>query len=323
MTFLERQFTHAMYVRKEAEGRHRKRKLEQAAQEKRDLDQGAHDFKGFKMMMKRKYGNLFRAWKVAIDSTQTGRVSQNELFDCARSHGFTGKLIDLWREAVSKDEKTGREDNFIRLKDIWPEAAEMVDEFERIMLKEYGNWLKCWVCALDVDKTGRVDKQQFAWTCKQMDYIYDPMALFDIFDFDLSGSITLEEIDQKAFEAFQRGDVRFERMHGSKRLTSSPKDFQAFFARQQNELQTRRSTINKEALEKAKEARKQSMAADVAMNDLAGLRKQMKLKYGSMMRAWSLLFNKDNTGTVTLQNFAEEEYTLVEGLKAAMIAKSG
>merc|ERR1719305_932905 len=166
----------------------------------------------------------------------------------------------------------------------------------------------------------------------------------------------LEEIDQKAFEALQRGDVRFERMEGAKRLTSSPKDFQAFFARQQNELQTRRSTINKEALEKAREARKQSLAADVAMNDLAGLRKQMKLKYGSMMRAWTLLFDKENTGklpqsrcfqvlreigfkgpmekcwkemdkegkgTITLEQFAEEEYVLVQGLKDAMIAKSG
>merc|ERR1719181_681806 len=107
---------------------------------------------------------------------------------------------------------------------------------------------------------------------KQMNYIYDPIQLFNIFDFDLSGSITLEEIDQKAFEAFQRGDVRFERMHGSRRLTSSPKDFQAFLERSQNELQQRRSTINKEALEKAKEARRKSEAADVAMNDLAGLR---------------------------------------------------
>merc|ERR1719252_207848 len=224
------------------------------------------------------------------------------------------------------------------------------------MLKEYGNWLRAWVCAMDVDKAGRVDKQQFAWMCEQMEYKFDAKKLFDIFDFDLSGSITLEEIDQKAFEALQRGDVRFERMHGSRRLTSSPKDFQAFFARQQNELQTRRSTINKEVLEKAREARRQSAAADVAMNALAGLRKQMKLKYGSMMRAWTLLFDKENTGKlpqsrcyqvlrdigfkgpmekcwkeldkenagiITLKNFAEEEYALVEGLKQAMIAKSG
>ena len=39
--------------------------------------------------LRRKYGNLFRAWKVAIDFTQTNRVSQRELFDCARSHGYT------------------------------------------------------------------------------------------------------------------------------------------------------------------------------------------------------------------------------------------
>merc|ERR1719379_480284 len=116
MTFLERQFTHAMYVRKEAEGRHRKRSLEEAAKEKAERDQGARDFKGFKMMMKRKYGNLYRAWKVAIDTTQTGRVSQNELFDCARSHGYTGVLKDLWKEAVGKDAK-GKEDSFVRLKE--------------------------------------------------------------------------------------------------------------------------------------------------------------------------------------------------------------
>ena len=48
MTFLERQFSHALYIRKEAEGRHRKRKLEEAAQAKKDADQGAHDFAGFK-----------------------------------------------------------------------------------------------------------------------------------------------------------------------------------------------------------------------------------------------------------------------------------
>ena len=35
-----------------------------------------------------------------------------------------------------------------------------------------------------------------------------------------SGSITLEEIDQKAFEGLQRGDERFEKTEGARRLSS-------------------------------------------------------------------------------------------------------
>ena len=43
---------------------------------------------------------------------------------------------------------------------------------------------------------------------------------------------------------------------------------------------------------------------------------------GAMEKCWKDL-DKESVGMVTLKNFAEEEYTLVEGLKAAMIAKSG
>merc|ERR1719440_1646165 len=41
-----------------------------------------------------------------------------------------------------------------------------------------------------------------------------------------------------------------------------------------------------------------------------------------MEKCWKEL-DKDNAGVINLKHFAEEEYALVEGLKAAMIAKSG
>ena len=67
MSFYERQSNHPIYVRKAASGKHRKAALEEADRARKKALMGAQNLDGFKAALVRKYGNLFRAWKLGLD----------------------------------------------------------------------------------------------------------------------------------------------------------------------------------------------------------------------------------------------------------------
>merc|ERR1719424_1619415 len=115
--------SHTNYIRRAAEGNYKKRQLAQEYEQKVQKIKGAWCYKGFRKMLKKTYGNLYRAWKLALDTSGDGKISRNEFFASARNHGYCGNLTDLWNEAVSADGA------FIRFSDFHPAAHKLMSAF--------------------------------------------------------------------------------------------------------------------------------------------------------------------------------------------------
>merc|ERR1719460_998667 len=170
MSFYERQSNHHLYVRKAAAGKHRKNSLEEADKARKRKLMAAQDLDGFKAMLVRRYGNLFRAWKLGLDKDGNGRLSMFEFCDAARAHGYQGALKELWLSTVATDAR-GEKASFVRLEDIFLPAALHMSAFTDLMVREYdGSWLRMWICALDVDKTGKVEKGEFVNALVQLGF---------------------------------------------------------------------------------------------------------------------------------------------------------
>lgn len=70
--------------------------------------------------------------------------------------------------------------------------------------KHEGSLVKAWKESLDVDKSGKVTKEEFLACMEKLSFAGDANRVYKLLDFDLSGHITLEEIDPKAADEMAR-----------------------------------------------------------------------------------------------------------------------
>merc|ERR1719326_968200 len=199
MTFAERNA--ATQRRNEAEGLAKKQAVEAAAKEKAKHDVGAHDGAGFEAALTRKYGNLLRAWTLALDIDGSGSIGFTEFCTAVRAQGFAGSLKDLWKEY----DKDG--EGFISMDEFCPEIAALMSSFKSFLKEKHeGSLVKAWKKSLDLDKSGSIKKDELVEAMKKLGWDGDAARVYSLLDFDHGGSVTLEEIDPKAAQAMARGD---------------------------------------------------------------------------------------------------------------------
>eukprot|EP00928_Gymnodinium_smaydae_P011293 TRINITY_DN14186_c0_g1_i2.p1 TRINITY_DN14186_c0_g1~~TRINITY_DN14186_c0_g1_i2.p1 ORF type:complete len:838 (-),score=171.73 TRINITY_DN14186_c0_g1_i2:191-2704(-) len=75
-----------------------------------------------------------------------------------------------------------------------PNRAAM-EEFKRLLLKTYKNYLRAWRRVLDVDNTNRCNWDEFQNACKRVGFAGDIAGAWRALDEDLYGEITLATID--------------------------------------------------------------------------------------------------------------------------------
>ena len=85
-------FQNTAIIGNEAIGKQQRAKIEEEAAAKAAADVGAFSLDEFKGALRRKYGNLLRAWKLGLDSDGSGKLSFVEFCQSARSEGFAGNL---------------------------------------------------------------------------------------------------------------------------------------------------------------------------------------------------------------------------------------
>merc|ERR1719191_2661600 len=123
MTFWERSTTECSR-RYAASGKAAKEAIEAAAAAAAGSDIGASSLAGFKGMLMRRYGNVFRAWKDVLDTDKSGKLSFYEFCVSVRNLGYSGNMKALWH-ALDKDQ-----DGFIQLEDISPEEGALMKDFK-------------------------------------------------------------------------------------------------------------------------------------------------------------------------------------------------
>jgi hypothetical protein len=134
-------------------------------------------------------------------------MKKEDFVEGCKHFGFRGKCktIFVWLDWEDKKYIT---ENDVVFMDDWkppdwlmsmpnPDAA---SEMKNLLLRRYKHHLKAWRIALDRDNSNRCSWHEFQEGCKRVNFLGDVAGAWLYFDEDLSGYITLAELDEEACE---------------------------------------------------------------------------------------------------------------------------
>jgi len=138
----------------------------------------------------------------AFDRSNTKKLRQGEFLSALKSYGFTEPTKSLFQALDFEGNGYIVEEDLFFL-DRWrppaflvaapnPQAAE---EVKALLLANFRSYLRAWRQCLDVDSSNRVYWNEFEAACRKLKYTGDVAGAWRALDEDLSGFITLHEID--------------------------------------------------------------------------------------------------------------------------------
>jgi hypothetical protein len=186
-------------------GSYARRMVAEADAKAKERDLKASDLAGFKKQLKRKYGNLFRAWKQGLDLSGDNQLSKGEFMKAIVNEGYLGNPEALWGELHTSG------DGFIQLKHFEPLVGNPYEEFQQLLRVESdenpeGSLITMWIKHFDPKNTLRCTFEQWEIGCKAIGFTGPYKKLFTWLDLNDSGDVTLDEIDHEAAASFHRGD---------------------------------------------------------------------------------------------------------------------
>jgi len=141
----------------------------------------------------------------ALDKHNARKLRPGDFADGLKRHGFQHSPKLLFKSLDVNGSRTLVEKDFLFLdawnppKFLWtranPRAAE---EVKALLVRKYKNNLMAWRQALDTDGSNHCTFSEFEATCKKINYGGDVAGAWRHLDDDLSGFITLHEIDPEA-----------------------------------------------------------------------------------------------------------------------------
>ena len=100
------------------------------------------------MMLKHKFGNIFRAWREHFDPDDVGRLSFHMFCNSVRSLGYSGNVSHLW-DGLAHLPSPNAVGKFILLTDIAPEEGKLMEEFKECLLSKHErSYVKAWKSSL-------------------------------------------------------------------------------------------------------------------------------------------------------------------------------
>lgn len=172
-----------------------------------ELDlQSARTLAEFKKWVDSGFGNVRLAFE-RLDANRNNRLRLPEFAEAMRKNGWKSQ-VKLLFNGLDWDNK-----EFIRCEDLlfidkWkplpfllaePNFAAM-DEVKAKFLKIYKTFLKAWRKLLDKDGTNRCNWDEFSYACQHIGFDGDTPGAWRALDRDLSGFISLREIDPDSLQ---------------------------------------------------------------------------------------------------------------------------
>lgn len=160
----------------------------------------------FKLLIDNKFSSVPDAFN-AIDLDRTKKVGAKQFDNALKQLGWTGPTKQLFGY-LDKDLRKFLQVEDFKFLEKWsplpfllvpPNKAAMA-ELKSLLMQRFGNMLKAWRHLMDKDGSNRVNWDEFLQVCKYLGYRGDIAGAWRAFDEDLSGYISLQEVDSNASE---------------------------------------------------------------------------------------------------------------------------
>lgn len=179
------------------------------ALEKLDL-RSAELLASFRKFIIDRFGSVAAAFE-AIDTNHSNSVQFLDFAAALQSLGWKRSHKQLFMGLDKNDSKSITEDDMTFL-DRWrPHAmllatpnVQALNKIKAVLLEKFGSYLKAWRRLLDKDGTNRCNWNEFQAACEAIRFSGDRVGAWRAADKDLSGYITLSEIDMVAHEHLLR-----------------------------------------------------------------------------------------------------------------------
>jgi len=143
----------------------------------------------------------------AIDVTKCKNLRMAEFSRGLDAVGWKTNHRELFQGFDRDDSKSITEDDLVFLNRWRPHAMllakpnpQAMKDFKALLLNKFGTYLKAWRQQLDKDSSNRCNFTEFQMACERLRFSGDVVGAWRALDTDLSGYITLGEIDEACNE---------------------------------------------------------------------------------------------------------------------------
>jgi len=153
------------------------------------------------------FGSASAAFQ-ALDKFNQKNLKQREFCAASKSFGFQHSAKAIFQGLDYQGRKALNEEDLLFL-DRWkppafltrPANPQSMEDVKQMLIKTYKNFLKAWRHLLDTDSSNRCNYDEFEAACKKLNFKGDVPGAWRALDEDLSGYITLQEIDPTSSKA--------------------------------------------------------------------------------------------------------------------------
>jgi len=296
MTFDERQREGFFFKIRRAWEAGRREEYAKACRMAERLDPGP-ETEEFHHLCVRQFGTIIGAWRGCLDSDKNGKLSFNEFCKACRRLGYSGDLKSLWNQFDAQ--KKG----FISLRDLDPEADELVGSFLKMLADKYGTLDNAWKHGFNKDPHDSIDRQTLEDACKALQYPHNARELFLCLQ-PVPGRqlLTIWDIDPLCTRKKQRGDPAYLADAKPENFTNTSGLDITDNSQADGAANTKGSDMNTATSTRSK-ASTQSTLNMPGLSEKQHMHKVLKQRYGSTLAAWRVAFDNKMTGNVSFGKF--------------------
>lgn len=171
------------------------------------------------------FGTVDSAWKHCFNTRGATRITSDEFVQACQDIGYKGPARESFEELSTDKASTGinrEEFGFLHqwisngqpdkvgadevsrwaqpVKPWLPPVQDkkvkaLAQEFQELLLKQYGDFVRAWRVGLDRDRNGHMDCEEFKRAVKDVGFAGNPRALWKELDVNGNGTVSLWEVD--------------------------------------------------------------------------------------------------------------------------------